>query len=68
MDQKRGQKIFDAVRNAMTGYTAIVLAMICFIILLMLVIAIVRFVVGVSESSPATTATRPADIAAVQQR
>lgn len=56
MISKRGQRLFEAARNAATGYGAVVLGIICFIIFLMLVVAIVRFTVGLSLNSSNNTA------------
>lgn len=49
----------EAARNAISGYTTVVLAIVCFILTLMVIMAVVRLVAGISlaASSPATVQT-----------
>lgn len=48
--------LMESARNAITGYTAVVLGIVCFILGLMLLMAIVRFGVGLSIAANPTTA------------
>lgn len=62
---RKKQALEETARNAITGYTAIILGLVCFIIVLMVVMAVVRFVVGLSlTASNNTTAAQNAAAAA----
>lgn len=50
--------MLEAARNAMTGYTAVVLGIVCFILALMLLMAAVRFGVGLSIAANPTTTSQ----------
>ena len=53
--RKRKEKL-EAASNAISGYIAIVLALACFVLALMLVMALTRFFAGLSLA-PSPTAT-----------
>lgn len=59
----------EAARNAVTGYTAVILALVCFVLGLMLIMAVVRLIVGLSlaaSSAPVAQATASAQPAISQ--
>ena len=45
----------ESVKNAASGYGAVVLGIVCFLLLLVLIMAIARFVVGLGISAGAGT-------------
>jgi hypothetical protein len=55
MSAKKRHNRSETIKDAATGYTAVVLALICFLLVLTVVIAAVRFVSGLSAASNATT-------------
>lgn len=58
MGTKKQNERIEAVRDAATGYGAVVLGIVCFLLALTIVVAGVRVVVGASASSnAAATAT-----------
>lgn len=63
MSAKKQSNRTEAVRDAVTGYTAVVLGIVCFLIALCAVMAGVRVVFQLSTAAPATTtvATATAD-------
>lgn len=56
MSAKKQNSPIEAVRNAATGYATIVLSVVCFLLVLILVMAGVRIVVGAGLGSTANTA------------
>ena len=57
-DTKRERSSIDAMKNAVTGYVAIALGIICFLLALAVIMAVVRIVIGASlASTPNTAAT-----------
>lgn len=66
MKTKREQAFLEAVRNAATGYTVVILTIACFIVFLMVVMAVVRFAVGTSlaANTATTAATAPVSVIA----
>ena len=53
MSAKKQNSLVEAVRDAAIGYTAVVLGVICFLLTLVVVIAGVRFIVGINSATPA---------------
>lgn len=51
MLEKRKRELIESASNAVSGYVAIVLAIVCFILVLMVTIALTRLFVGLSLSS-----------------
>ena len=52
MSAKKQNNRLEAVRNAATGYTVIVLSVVCFLLVLAIVIAGVRVIAGSNSASP----------------
>ncbi len=50
------RELLEAARNAATGYTAVVLGIVCFILALMLLMAATRFIVGLSIAATPSAA------------
>ncbi len=48
------RELLEAARNAITGYTAVVLGIVCFILALMLLMAATRFIAGLSIAATPT--------------
>lgn len=57
----------ESASNAVSGYVAVVLAIVCFILVLMLTIAVTRFVVGLSlASNPSSSVQSNPQVAVAQ--
>lgn len=59
MSAKRQSSRSEAARDAVTGYTVIVLALLCFLVALMVVMAGVRVVIELGARSAATAPATP---------
>lgn len=55
MSAKKQTNRVEAIKDAATGYAAVVLALVCFILALTVIIAGVRFVSGLSAASNTNT-------------
>ena len=45
-NERRKENLGESVHNAFTGYATVVLGIVCFVLLLVLIVAIVRLIVG----------------------
>lgn len=50
-DERRKDNLDETAKNAFTGYTMVVLGVVCFIIMLVIVAAIVRLIVSASAGA-----------------
>lgn len=57
MSAKKQKDPVDSVRNAATGYAAVVLGVICFLLVLMVTVAAVRLVAGGSLAATTNAQT-----------
>ena len=57
MSAKKQNNRLEAVKDAATGYTVVILGIVCFIIALIVIMAFVRLVVGASIASNTANAT-----------
>ena len=57
MSAKKQENQVESVRNAVTGYTVVVLGIICFVLALAVIMAGVRIVTGVTANTTAATTT-----------
>ena len=56
MSAKKQENRVEAMKNAVTGYVAIALGIICFLLALAVIMAVVRIVIGASLASTPNTA------------
>ena len=57
MSPKKDINRIESVRNAATGYVAVALGVICFLLVLAVIMAVVRFVAGAGLASSTSTAS-----------
>ena len=55
MNSKKQSSRIEAVRNAASGYAVVVLGIICFLLVLIVLMAGVRMVAGWGQAAPSTT-------------
>lgn len=67
MLNKRLQEQSEAARNAISGYVAVVLAIVCFIIVLAVAMTFTRFFVGLSLVADTSKTTQVAPTVPVSQ-
>lgn len=70
MEGKKKKALLEIVSSAVSGYAVVVLALACFIVGLMAVIALTRFIVGLgvvqtAPSSAQSNLSQPASVASV---
>ena len=54
MSAKKQNNLFEAARDAVTGYTVVILGIICFLLVLFVIVGAVRLIVGTNSASNVT--------------